>query len=103
MASVGKCPCGGNLSLVRTEQSRMVKCSNGCNPLRVPKSGQIGLNDHTCPQCNYKVFKMTAMSGTEYNLCPYCYSNSPSDSNQTTFTPCFKCINSTCQLSATNQ
>jgi len=59
---------------------RRLHCTECDTTYRIPAMGQVTVVEHTCPLCNFQVLNLrNAERGTEYKLCPKCFSHPPSD------------------------
>ena len=103
--------CGCRMDLIQEGSARKMTCKQ-CNQSHLlPHRGEITVNAHRCPLCQFQALNIATSSTSSHTICPYCFSHPPEEaieldpSNRTGGFRCFKCVEVTCPLatSATAQ
>jgi DNA topoisomerase III len=98
--------CEHSMQLVELANSAQLRCTHcvannnaeandgGGGMYELPNSagGDIEPRQHRCPLCNFQVVEVVSRNGKPYSVCPYCYSNPPTDApDAPSRMACFAC------------
>ncbi|KAL9654769.1 hypothetical protein ABK040_008563 [Willaertia magna] len=95
--------CEQYMDLKCQGETRFLFCGSCKESYTLPGKGELTVVDHNCPICNFQAISVTTQKGTNYNVCPSCFSNPPEIENcEESFVSgfrCFNCTHPTCPLS----